>query len=220
MNKYVTEKPLYIVANYIYAFFMTNLYFLIANLLFFFVYFSIELTAGLVWILFISLIPVGPAIGALLYNMGKLVREKEISPTRDFFKGYVKNFKISVLFWLIQLVFFMVLITNLRQTELELQPILAIFYFILVFFLFLVSCYGFAILSRFEVTLKNLYIISAYYVFKYWKRTLLNLGGAIFSLLLFIQFPIFATLFLASGVGWALMSNLKAILADMEDGQI
>jgi len=220
LSNFVTERPLFIIANYIYAFFMTNLYFLIANVLFLFVYFFIELSAGLMLILFVALIPVGPSIGALLYSMGKLVREKEISPTRDFFAGYAKNFKISLAFWSLQLLMITILITNLRQNEVELQSILSIFFLIMLFFLLLVSFYGFAILSRFEVTLKNLYVISAYYVFKYWKRTLFNLFGAIFSLLLLIQFPIVSIFFLASGIGFMLMLNLKAVLAEMEDGQI
>jgi len=216
----MTEKPLFIIANHIYVIFLTNIYFIASNVLFLFLYTFVEIRSAGILILFITLLPIGPSIGALLYSMGKLVREKEISPTRDFFQGYKKNFKISLLFWLAQLLMLTVLITNLHQNELELHAILAIFFFILIFFLFLVSCYGFAILSRFEMKLKDLYVLSIYYIFKYWKRTLLNLFGGIFALLLYIQFPVISIFFLASGIGWMLMSNLKSVLAGLEEGQI
>lgn len=216
MDKLATEKPIYTIPNYIYSFLLTNIYFLLSNILFIIVYLFMYLTPETTLFLFISLIPLGPSIGALLYSMGKLVREKEISPTKDYFTGYTKNFKLSFIFGLIQLIFIFVLMIN--SYIMGEQSILSTFYLVLMALVLIIGCYGFPILSRFDIAFKNLYLVSIYSVFKYWKRTLINIVGIALSLWLYIVYPVLSIFLLTSGLGFLLMFNLKNILKQLEDG--
>ena len=55
-------------------------------------------------IIIICCIPIGPAATALLSVMGKLIREKDINITKDFFKAYKANFFQSLFFWTLEVV--------------------------------------------------------------------------------------------------------------------
>src|SRR4051794_22180445 len=88
------------ITNLIYALLMTNFYFVLTNIIGLFFFLTLEPTFSNVTIYFLALIPTGPAISALIYSIGKLIREKELSPSKDYFHGYKINFKDTMKFWL------------------------------------------------------------------------------------------------------------------------
>lgn len=213
----MTERPLFIIINYIYMLFMINIYFVFSNLLFFYGYFFADTAFDYLAIIFISLIPMGPALAAVFYTMGKLVREKEISPMKDFIKGYKQNFKISLSYWLGQLSLLFILTLNyyyITRTG-ELTGLLPLF-LSLGFFLLTLNLYAFPILTRFEMKTKNLWILSAYCFFKHWKLTLLNLTTVISFVFIYYQFASLLFLFFSSLLAYFLMYNLRNLFERLE----
>lgn len=215
--KMITEKPIFIIANYIYTFFIINIYFILSNSLFFYGYYFANSAFDYYAIVFILLIPMGPALAAVFYTIGKFIREKEISPLQDYLKGYKKNFKISLSYWLIQLSLLFILSINYHYiTQTGALAILLPFFIVLALFILSLNLYAFPILSRFEIKLKNLWIVSAYYFFKYWKLTLLNLTTIISFVFIYYQFASTLFLFFSSVVTYFIMFNLKNLFQRLE----
>lgn len=160
----------------------------------------------------------GPAFGAVFYTMGKLVREKEISPIQDYLKGYKQNFKISLGYWSGQLLLLFILVVNIRYISVS-GEMSSFLLFFMIFFLFVLvlNLYAFPILTRFEMKLKNLYLVSAFYLFKYWKLTLFNLTTVISFSLIYYQFPLLSFLFSSSLTPYFLMFNMKKLVEKIEE---
>lgn len=88
------DSPLYTISNYIWYFFISNFYFMLLSfpLILTTAAFKEKLLSDGFGFFLISLLFEGPAITALLSIMGKLIREKDISVTKDYFKAYKVNF--------------------------------------------------------------------------------------------------------------------------------
>jgi len=216
MSGHFVDSILYKIITYIYAFFITNLLFILSNILLVIVIFDFNLIST--WLfLFIALLPLGPAFGALFYSMGKLVREGDINPIKAYMKGYALNFKIAFSFGLIQSLLLTSLGINLGFVFSTFW--MAILFMLLITLLFMVSLYGFAILSRFEMKLKNLCFLSIYLTFKCWPMTLYNFIVTAFVVLTFNLFPAYVLPFFASVYVYWIMKNLKNTLAYLEESK-
>ena len=217
MSHLLNDKPLFVIVNNFYNFFIINLYFMLSNVLFVYVTFFTDLGFAALGLILLSLIPMGPALGAVFYTMGKLQREKEISPLADYLKGYKQNFKLSLLYWLPQLVLFFILFNNYyyitRTGNFSIFIFLTLF---LIVFVLGLNFYAFPILVRFEMRVKDLWIISCLYFFKHWKLTFLNLTTLLSFAVIYFQFPFITLLFFASLLPYLMMFNLRKILAEME----
>ena len=214
MSNHFVDSLLYKIITYIYAFFTTNVLFVLSNIVLIIVIFETSMVGT--WLfLFIGFLPLGPALGALFYSMGKLVREGDISPVKAYARGYVVNFKIAFCFGLIQSLIFASLAVNLGIIFDTFW--MAILFMLLIALLLMISLYGFAILSRFEMKLKNLCLISIYTTFKRWPTTLYNFIVSAFFLILINIIPAYILPFFASTYVYWIMRNLKKTLADLED---
>ena len=100
MSRSITDRPIYTIVRYLYYFFLTNFYFIVCNLLFFIVFYLADFVFENILLFYITLIPMGPTITAVLSSMGKLVREKDLHPTKDFFIAYKTNF-IRSKYWIV-----------------------------------------------------------------------------------------------------------------------
>ena len=217
MSNLLSEKPLFVIVNNFYNFFIINLFFMVSNILFLYITFFTSISFEALGLILLSLIPMGPSLGAVFYTMGKLQREKEISPLVDYIKGYKQNFKISLAFWIPQLFLLFILFTNyyyITRTG-NFSVFLLLIIFLLIFILAL-NLYAFPILVRFEMTLKNLWIISCLYFFKHWKSTFLNMTTLLSFAIIYFQFPFITLLFFSSIVPYLIMFNLRKILEEME----
>jgi len=195
---------------------MTNLLFILSNVLLIVIIFETNLISTTLF-LFIAFLPVGPALGALFYCMGKLVREGDINPVKTYLKGYAMNFKIAFPFGVILSLILISMIINLGL-------IFSIFWLSIVFMLLIalvlmIGLYGFAILSRFEMRLKNLCVLSIYWAFKRWPITLYNLIITAFIATAFSILPAYVLPFFASVYIYWIMRNLKNTLSDIEEKQ-
>lgn len=216
MSKAITERPSYIATKYLYVFFVINVYFLLGNITFIAVYFLADFTFENILLFYLTLIPAGPAIAAVLSTMGKFIREREVSPTLDYWRSYKRNFGIAIKYWLIQLTILFILVVDFYYATRHIN-IASPLFLILLFVCLMIMMYAFPILTRFEVKLKNLFIVSIYSNFKYFKTTLLNATSIIAFGFIFHFIPSVSSLFIASLIGFFIMYNLQEPLVQMEN---
>jgi len=214
VKKNFVDSLLYKITTYIYIFFITNLLFILSNVLLIIVLFETNLISTTLF-LFISFLPVGPALGALFYSMGKLVREGDINPVKTYLKGYAMNFKIGFSFGAILSLLLISMIINLGLIFSTFW--LSIIFMLLITLVLMIGLYGFAILSRFEMRLKNLCFLSIYWTFKRWPITLYNLVISAFIATAFSILPAYVLPFFASVYVYWIMRILKNTLSDLEE---
>ncbi|MCJ7842074.1 DUF624 domain-containing protein [Lederbergia sp. NSJ-179] len=215
MGKPVTDRPAYTMMKYLYYFFLTNFYFILCNLLFFIVFFLADFVFENILLFYLTLIPTGPAMTAVLSTMGKLVREKDLHVTRDFFKAYQVNFWPTIKYWMIQLTIMLILAIDIGYSTNRSNVFSPVFFILLIVSVF-IMIYAFPIISRFEVKMKNLFIISMYANFKFFKVTLLNITSIIAFGIIYWTFPSISSLFLISLIGYFVMFNLQKPLKYLE----
>ncbi|MFC4401824.1 YesL family protein [Gracilibacillus xinjiangensis] len=215
MSQPWTERPLYIAIQYVYYFLMTNIHFMIANLIFIIAFIVFELTLANMIIFYIALLPAGPAIAALCATMGKLTREKEINPAKDFWNYYKKNFLVSVKYWLLKWSILAMLLIDLQYTNAQLKWLTPIIITLIVIFS-LIMLYAFPILIRFEVKIKNLWLVSIYSNFKFFKKTLINLSTFVSLFIIYMFAPGITLWFFMSIAAFFIMLNMKKPLQIME----
>ncbi|PMC38614.1 hypothetical protein CJ195_09155 [Bacillus sp. UMB0899] len=210
---------LYTFTNYVYAFLLTNIYFVLTNGLLIFFIMTLEPSFSNILLYFLALIPTGPAVAALYYSMEKLVRTKELSPTHDFFYGFKKNVKDILSIWFPILLVYFILIVDLqylRQTPTELNQILSIVIFVLIVLWTMLILNAVAISSRFKFRMRDIWKLSVYYSFMKVKNTVGNM--LILFILAFITTITtdFLILFVSSIVFYLLALNTKEMLSDIE----
>ncbi|MFS0615068.1 YesL family protein [Lederbergia ruris] len=209
-----------VVTNHIYWFMLTNIYFVFCNLIFLIAFMTLEPELSNMILIFIALIPTGPAITALCYVMDKLVREKEISPTRDFFYGYKINFKDTLKVWLPMLAAIFILIIDLQyfyQESTKINQIMAIVFLVGLGFLICILLYVFPITAKFKFRMRDVFKLSFYYSFKKLKITTGNIGILIIALFLMIITTDFLFIIIASVLSYVLTLNSRAVIDDIEE---
>lgn len=215
MSRSILDRPIYTFTRYVYYFFIVNFYFLTCNILFLVSFYLVEFIFENILLFYIALIPTGPSITAVLATMRKLVVEKTISPTRDYFKTYKQNFWPTMKYWLIQLTIFLILSIDIFYS-INRSNIFSPFFLILMIVCFFIMLYAFPIISRFEVKIKNLFIVSIYANFKFIKKTILNATTVLAFGFIYWKFPSLSVLFSVSLIGYFVMYNLQKPLHYLE----
>lgn len=212
------EGALFTISNYFWWFLAANFYFVILNLPI--VLLLMGLRTGIIinptiWFIALCCIPLGPSLTALLGVMGKLVREKDLNLTRDFFKAYKSSFKQSTLIWTIEVIIIALLFVDARYFLL-IKSKLVFVIFILILFILLVVFYALSIISRFY--LRTVDILKLCFTFSklYLKTFLLNFMTLIAFGYIFFKIPVISILFLMSFYCYALMYNNSNILKTIE----
>ena len=218
------EGPIYTITNYIFWFFLGNLYFLLLNIPLLFILIvllangSSPLPEGFSTIVVICCIPIGPAATALLSVMGKLIREKDINVTKDFFKAYKTNFFQSLFFWALEIVMIFVLFIDVRFFISSSFPrILTFFIFVVIAFIFLMSLYVFPIISRFYLGTKDILKTAAYYTIRKFHITILNFASFLVVGFVFFKVSTFVLVFISSIICYLLMFYQQKILLEIEE---
>lgn len=218
------EGPIYTITNYIFWFFLGNLYFLLLNIPLLFILLMLfstgntALPTGFTTIFIICLIPIGPAAAALLSVMGKLIREKDIQITRDFFKAYKTNFIQSLFFGALEIVLISVLLFDIKFFIAQSYPrFLTVFIFIVIAFIFSMGLYVFPIISRFYLSTKDILKTAAYFTIKKINITLLNLASFLVVGFIFFKVSTFVLVFIASIICYLLMFYQQKVLLEIEE---
>ncbi|MDP4179258.1 MAG: DUF624 domain-containing protein [Bacillota bacterium] len=224
-NKNFFEGPLFTITNYIMWLFIGNIYFALCNLPLIYILFLIP-SAGsdftnnfvsYIPIMFLCLIPIGPSITALLSVMGKLVREKDINLTKDYFKAYKANFKQSTLLWIFTLIVIVILSVDLYYFRTHSSNVVIRYLFlILIFIVIIMTLYTFPILSRFYMKSKDVIRLSYYYAIAKFKTTFVNILCVLFCFIAITKMRFFI-LFISTGICYLIMLNENKLLKEIEE---
>jgi len=213
------EGALFSLTNHIYGLLMTNIYFIISNAIFLFFFMTLEPTFSNITLYFLTLILTGPSISALFYSIGKLIREKELSPLRDFYHGYKVNFKDTMRFWLPLLFVLYILFVDLQyfnSNVTTLSHVLSVVFLIGIIATMILMMNAFLINAGFNFRLKDICKLSVYYSFKKVKVTFGNIGIVIITLFLTTITSNFFIVFTASIVCYVFLLNSRDLLEDIK----
>lgn len=218
------EGPLYTITNYIFWFFLGNLYFLLLNIPLLFILIVLlsssasAIPEGFTFIIVICCLPIGPAATALFSVMGKLIREKDINITKDFFRAYKTNFIQSLFFWALEIFIICILFIDIKFfTSNNYPQFLIIFLFIVSAFIVSISLFIFPIISRFYLSWKDILRTAAYYTIRKFNITILNLASFLVVGFIFFKVTTFVLVFMASIICYLIMFYQQKILLEIED---
>ncbi|GAA0181222.1 hypothetical protein SH2C18_37830 [Clostridium sediminicola] len=213
------EGPIFTITNYLYWFLLGNIYFVLLNIPFIFIFITFMLNPqpGFTLFFLLASIPIGPALIALLSSMGKIVREKDINFTKFFFKAYKTNFFEGIFYWLLYIITLTIVYIDIIYVKTNFNSkILLILAQILGVFVVSLGLFIFPIISRFYFKVKDLLRISIKYFIKNIHIALTNLG--IVVILGYMVFKIsYLMLVIASLICFAIMYLEKGILNDIEE---
>lgn len=171
------DKPIYAVTNYMIGFCLSSIYLAICNILLilFIILTAISPDNFSFLLLFICLIPFGPSLGALYSTIGKIIREKDIYFSSVFWNSYKKNFLSNLKLWLTELILITIFFIDFRYFYVNMpQTGIHIIIASLIVILLVAGLYAFSINSRFELKLKDLIILSLYFMIKKFPTTILK----------------------------------------------
>lgn len=216
------DKPLYIASEYGVAFVLSNIYFILCNIpaIYYSLVVALDPDAFSVLMLFIFMIPTGPAITALCCSMGKLFRDKEISITNYFFTSYKKNFLSSLKLWAIQLTIIFIFLMDYQYFIQKGNIFLPMIFIALIVYIIVMGLYAFPILSRFELKTKSLVLISLYYAVRKFHITILKVVLFIATYYLYIKIPFIGILCLFSLLSYVTMFYDNSMLLELENKQV
>lgn len=103
----------------------------------------------------LPVVTIGASLTAMHYVLLKMVRNRESYIVRSFFKSFKANFKQATIIWMIILLLLVVFIMDLRiinDSSLGFPQVLKIMVYALLMVAYMVICYVFPVLSRFENT--------------------------------------------------------------------
>lgn len=145
--------------NIIFYSLILNLIFLVCNTPFLFFYFFIgigQIEEYLPMFLF-CLLPLAPALSALLYSMRRLIQDKDICPMKEYKKGYKNNWKQSIQIGVIQLVIVFVLETNIRFfKQIPQLSLLAVLFMVLLVVLALMTPFLYLFIVRYDMSVMQI----------------------------------------------------------------
>jgi uncharacterized membrane protein YesL len=218
------EGPLFTIADYVSWFLLGNLYFLLLNIPLIIIVMLLlpngtnPLPQGFIYIVALCCIPLGPSITALLSVMGKLVREKDINITKDFFKAYKVNFSQSLFFGFLETIIMFSLYLDVKFfISSGYSNALVVLAFMFMILILLLSLHLFPIISRFYFSKKDILKISAYYTIKKFKNTLLNFCIILLAVLIFFKISNIIAVFIFSITCYGIMFYEQKILIEIED---
>ena len=121
---------------------------------------------------------VGPASTALYYTAVKAIRRDRGYVVREFVKSFKLNFKQALIVGIIVTLFSSLLYLNLgyaKALQSEFGNMLWYVYIAMIIFLAMISMYVFPVLSRYAVTIPNLFKMSFFFSIRHLLTTVVSL---------------------------------------------
>ena len=212
------NNKFYIITNYITNFFITNLWFLLLISPFTFYTFTYQGKASKS-IMFILSLTIGPALTTLFSVMGKLLREKEISPTKDFFHFYKLNFFQGLLLCilingLISIIYYDIVYFISSGKKAFLYVMLVLLLIIILF-----GLYAYPIISRYNIRIIYLIKLSAELLVKkiYISLTCLAVVTIVLWFIRFSKISFIGLLFGASIICYFILKIQRRTIDELED---
>ncbi|MBU3133809.1 DUF624 domain-containing protein [Clostridium gasigenes] len=219
MGDFFSLDKIFDIFNYIFWFFLLNLFFMILNIpsVSFFLFLGISNISSYFPLFLICLIPIGPSLTSLLYCTGKLIRNKDLNIINDFIKGLKLNFKQATFLWCFELIVVFILYSNIKFFSTSKYSLVSTCLFAsLSIILLLMTPYIYILISRFTMTNMSIVKSSLILVFTRPIITISNIVIIIFSLILFEMTPGTIILFISSIFAFLLSFTNKALLLELE----
>lgn len=150
---------------------------------------------SMIWsLLCIPIITIGPATTALYYTVVKVIRRERGYLMREYFSAFKNNFKIGTLSTILVVIMYLILIFDQKWAntlEGTMAYILISVFNSMIFLLTCVTIYLFPILSRFKISMKQLFKTSLFMSMKHLPSTILiAIIIAVFGLATYIIMPL------------------------------
>lgn len=206
------------ICQFIVKLFLFNCYFVFSNILIlvYYVTYGFELTPESKYIFLLTLIPLGPALTALYASMGKLRSEKDIS-SFYYWRMYRLNFKQSIKAWLVMLAFIMIFYIDILYFKEKAYGVFLVpFFQVLIALLVLSSFYAFPIISRFHLKTVDVYKLTFYYIFSFYKATLFFISLILLGSTIVMKFPAYIFPFIFSLFSYIVMFALSSVFIKTE----
>ncbi len=217
------EGPIHIITNFIFWFFLSNLYFLLCILPFaFYIVLTfmtqdpIESFKDTSLILFLLSLLIGPSLTALYSTMGKLIREKDLDVTKDFFNYYRINFKQSFIIWSFQMIVdYLIYINIIFYSQYSFGDYIKYVIIVIGIIINIICMVSLPILSRFYFKFKDLIRCSFYFSVKKIHITILTILLSVFPLVIISYIPQ-AALFIFSAICYLIMMLFRQVVCEIE----
>lgn len=220
MKKDFYDKSLYTISNYVFGFIQSSLYFAVCNILLilFFVFTTILPRQFNLLLLFIALIPLGPSLSALYSSIGKIISEKDIYFSSHFWNFYKNNFLSTLKIWVIQLIILAILFIDFQYFYLNApENNIHIIFGVLIIIFMLISFYSLPINSKFEIKLKDLFVLSIYYMLRKLPVTILKVGTFVLTYYLANNISLLFLIFMPSIICFIFFIYDRYIFKEIED---
>lgn len=158
------------------------------------------LVSNFLWVIFsLPLFTIGASTTALFYVIGKVVRDEDVKIFNDYWKGFKQNFKQGTVIWIILILLFFIVGSNIRNINIfgNMSKFILPVQIAILIEICIVFIYIFPLLSRYNMTVANAFKTSLFIGNRYIFTTLLCIGSIIvvgFLLYeftgLFILFPV------------------------------
>ncbi len=220
MSEFFNLEKILTLFNYIFWFFMLNIFFIVLNIpvILFFMFIGLRNVTTYLPLFLISLIPFGASFTALLYCMRKLIKYKDISLIEDFKKGLKYNFKQSTIMWSLELLLIFLLSFNLRFFSTTYYNLILSSLFIgFLIITLLTTTYIFVLISRFSMNSMEILRASVILTF---TKPLISVGNVLiflFTLILFEISPGTTVIFMGSIASFLVMLLNKNLLENLEE---
>lgn len=214
----IHNNKIYTGSTYITNFFITNFWFLvmISPLILYIYTFEGNLSTPIILLLSILM---GPAVTTLFSIMGKLLREGEIAPTKDFFRFYKINFLQSLLVGVILNIGISVAYFDMEYFSSSGNQIFSFFFMILVVLVILLAMYIYPIISRYNIRSGYLIKLSITLLIKkiYISISCISIIIIVFGILRITRLSLIALLFGASIICYLIMKIERKMIDELEE---
>ncbi len=206
----------------IFYFLLINLLFLLFNLpmLLFFLFVGMNKVIAYLPLFLTCMIPFFPALSAVYYAMLKVVKGTEVSPIKDFWKGYRSDWLQKLRLSCLHLLTVFILVSNIQffSKSIVVLP-LVIFFCVLLLGAFLIIPNLYLLASRYQMG--NFALLKAALILTV-TRPIYTLGSAVAFLIILLLLELAAgitVLFVASVYGFLVVFMSRQLLDSLEQKQ-
>lgn len=212
------ENKISKIFNYLHLFFLSSIYFAICNILLITSVYLFEIKFYNLFIFFISSILSGPALVALSSFTNKIIYDEPFGVTKEFFKGYKKNFIISLKLWLPLLIVAFIAVFDLKLCFVNSKFLFLIIplTIMLVVDIVLMS-YSLVIISKYNINTIDTIKLSFYLLIKNPFTSIINLVIILLAIFILMNSKSIITLFVISIACFLMIKNMKHVFFFIEN---
>lgn len=219
MSEYFNFNKLFDICNYIFSFLVLNLLFMLLNIpiILFFLLVGISKISIYLPLFLLCLIPTMPAFNILVYCMRKLLKNKGFNLLSDFKKGFLLNFKQSLLIWFVELIFIFALYSNIVFFKSAYNnTIVSCLFLGLLIILLLMTPFISLLISLFSNNALNILRNALILIFKKPLLAITNILIFLAALVLFEISPAVTFLFITSLLAFLFVFSNRFLIEELE----